>query len=136
MLIYLILSKLLYQLMGWEKFNSIPACKDRVKFFLKKFFDEKLVFVLKVYDPTITNVDLLPNSSNHKEMLPEYLNKILSFVMIGYLLLFTLFLRLIHFFKNLFLYFRKHEHLRKVFTLSFLMIGTFFTPIFSYFPYL
>ena len=28
--------------------------------------------MLKVYDFTITNVDLLPNSSNHKAMLPEY----------------------------------------------------------------
>ena len=33
-------------------------------------------------------------------------------------------------FFNLFLYFRKHCPLRKVFTLYFLMIGIFFTPIF------
>ena len=34
-------------------------------------------------------------------------------------------------FLNLFLYFRKHDLLRKVFTLSFLMTGIFFIPIFS-----
>ena len=38
----------------------------------KKIIDEKVVFVLKVYDLAITNVDLLANSSNHKEMFPEY----------------------------------------------------------------
>ena len=38
----------------------------------KKINDEKVVFVLKVYDLTITNDDLLVNSSNHKAMFPEY----------------------------------------------------------------
>ena len=32
----------------------------------------KVVFVLKMYDLTKTNVDLLANSSNHKAMFPEY----------------------------------------------------------------
>ena len=32
--------------------------------------------MLKVYDLTITNIDLLENSSNHKEMFPEYLKNI------------------------------------------------------------
>ena len=32
----------------------------------KKIFDGKVVFVLKMYDLTITNVDLLVNSSNHR----------------------------------------------------------------------
>ena len=32
----------------------------------------KVVFMLKGYDLTIANVDLLANSSNHKAMLPEY----------------------------------------------------------------
>ena len=34
--------------------------------------DGKVVFVLKVYDLIITNVDLLANSSNHEVMFPEY----------------------------------------------------------------
>ena len=38
----------------------------------KKSSMEKLLFVLKVYDLTITNVDLLANSSNYKVMFPEY----------------------------------------------------------------
>ena len=33
-------------------------------------------FVLKVYHLTITNVDLLENSSNHKAMFPEYLKNL------------------------------------------------------------
>ena len=41
------------------------------KIFLK-VLDGKIVFVLKVYDLRITNVDLLANSSNHKVMFPEY----------------------------------------------------------------
>ena len=32
--------------------------------------------MLKVYDLKITNVDLLPNSSNHKAMLPDNLKNI------------------------------------------------------------
>ena len=38
----------------------------------KTIFDGKVVFMLKVFDLTITNVDLLANSSNHKAMFPEY----------------------------------------------------------------
>ena len=38
----------------------------------KKILDRKVVFVLKMYDLTKTNVDLLANSSNHKAMFPEY----------------------------------------------------------------
>ena len=41
------------------------------KIFLK-VFDEKVVFVLNVYDFIITNFDLLANSSNHEVMFPEY----------------------------------------------------------------
>ena len=41
------------------------------KIFLK-VVDGKVVFVLKVYDLIITNVDLLVNSSNHEVMFPEY----------------------------------------------------------------
>ena len=41
------------------------------KIFLK-VLDGKVVFVLKVYDLIITNVDLLANSSNHEVMFPEY----------------------------------------------------------------
>ena len=37
-----------------------------------KVLDGKVVFVLKVYDLKITNVNLLANSSNHKVMFPEY----------------------------------------------------------------
>ena len=35
-------------------------------------FNGKIVFVLKVYDLMITNVDLLANSSNHEAMFPQY----------------------------------------------------------------
>ena len=42
----------------------------------KKIIDGKVVFVLKMYDLTITNVDLLANSNNHKGMFPEYLKNI------------------------------------------------------------
>ena len=38
----------------------------------EKVLDGKVVFVLKVYDLIIANVDLLANSSNHKVMFPEY----------------------------------------------------------------
>ena len=37
-----------------------------------KVLDGKIVFALKVYELIITNVDLLPNSSNYEVMLPEY----------------------------------------------------------------
>ena len=37
-----------------------------------KIFDGKAVLVLKLYDFTITNVNLLANSSNHKAMFSEY----------------------------------------------------------------
>ena len=37
-----------------------------------KFISGKVVFALKVYDLTITNVDFLVNSSNHKAMFLEY----------------------------------------------------------------
>ena len=40
--------------------------------FFQKILDEKVVFALKVHDMTITNVDLLANSSNHKAIFPEY----------------------------------------------------------------
>ena len=40
--------------------------------FFFKALDGKVVFVLKVYDLIITNVDLLANSSNHEVMFPEY----------------------------------------------------------------
>ena len=33
-------------------------------------------FLLKVYDLTIANADLLPNFSNHKAIFPEYLKNI------------------------------------------------------------
>ena len=39
---------------------------------LKRILYEKVVFVLKAYDLTITNVDPLGNYSNHKAMFPEY----------------------------------------------------------------
>ena len=48
------------------------------KIFFQKILDEKVVFVLKVYDLRITNVDLLANSGNHKAMLPVYLKTILQ----------------------------------------------------------
>ena len=38
----------------------------------KKPLDGKVAFVLKVYDLTITNVDVLANSGNQKAMFPEY----------------------------------------------------------------
>ena len=38
----------------------------------KKILDGKVVFVLKMYDLTKTNIDLLANSSNHRAMFPEY----------------------------------------------------------------
>ena len=41
------------------------------KYFLE-VLSGKVVFVLKVYDLKITNVDLLANSSNHEVMFPEY----------------------------------------------------------------
>ena len=49
----------------WEYSLSDPST------FLK-VFDGKVVFVLKVYDFIITNVDYLANSSNHEVMFPEY----------------------------------------------------------------
>ena len=42
----------------------------------QKILGGKVLFVLKVYDLTIKNVDLLANSSNHKAMFPEYLKNI------------------------------------------------------------
>ena len=42
----------------------------------KKILDRKIVFVLKVYDLTTTNVDLFADSSNHKAKFPEYLRNI------------------------------------------------------------
>ena len=50
------------------------ASREHLKNILKEntIFDGKVVFMLKVFDLTITNVDLLANSSNHKAMLPEY----------------------------------------------------------------
>ena len=39
---------------------------------LQKVLDGKVVFVLKVYDLIIANIDLLANSSNLKVMFPEY----------------------------------------------------------------
>ena len=44
--------------------------------FLKRILHEKVIFVLKAYNFTITNVDPLGNSSNHKAMFPEYLKNI------------------------------------------------------------
>ena len=49
----------------------------RGKYFLKNSqwkncFCVKIAFVVKVYDSTMTNVDLLVNSSNHKAMFSEY----------------------------------------------------------------
>ena len=44
----------------------------KVKYIFLKILDGNVVFVLKVYDLTITNVDLLANSSNRKAMIPEY----------------------------------------------------------------
>ena len=38
----------------------------------KNIFNGKVVFVLKMYDLTIKNIDLMVNSSNHKAMFPEY----------------------------------------------------------------
>ena len=35
-------------------------------------FNEKVVFVLRMFDLIIPNVDLLTNSSNDEEMFPEY----------------------------------------------------------------
>ena len=43
--------------------------KEKIFF---KVLDGKVVFVLKVYDLIIANVDLLANSSNHEVMFPEY----------------------------------------------------------------
>ena len=37
-----------------------------------KIFNEKIAFVLQVYDLAMTNIDLLINSSNHKAMFPKY----------------------------------------------------------------
>ena len=45
------------------------------KIFLK-VLDGKFVFVIKVYDLILANVDLLANSSNNKVMFPEYLRNI------------------------------------------------------------
>ena len=42
----------------------------------KQIFDGKVVFVLKMYDWTKKNVDILANFSNHKAMFPEYLKNI------------------------------------------------------------
>ena len=41
------------------------------KIFLK-VLNGKVVFVLKLYDLIISNVDLLANSINHEVMFPEY----------------------------------------------------------------
>ena len=41
-----------------------------------KILNVKVVFVLKVYDLTIANVNHLVNSSNHKAMFPGYLKNI------------------------------------------------------------
>ena len=38
----------------------------------KNVLDGKVVFMLKVYDLIIINVDLLANSGNHEVMFPEY----------------------------------------------------------------
>ena len=38
----------------------------------KNILDGKVVFMLKVYDFTKTNVDLFADSSNHEAMFPEY----------------------------------------------------------------
>ena len=38
----------------------------------QKVIDEKVVFVLKVCDLIITNIDVLANSSNHEVMFPKY----------------------------------------------------------------
>ena len=46
------------------------------KNFLLKVLDGEVVFMLKVYDLIITNVDLLANFSNHELMFPEYLRNI------------------------------------------------------------
>ena len=51
----------------WEHLGNILKEK---KFF--KVLDGKVVFVLKVYDLIITNVDLLANFSSHDVMIPEY----------------------------------------------------------------
>ena len=40
--------------------------------FFQNIIDEKVVFMLQVYDLTITNVDLLANSSSHNAMFSEY----------------------------------------------------------------
>ena len=45
------------------------------KIFLK-VLDGKVVFMLKLYNLVITNVDLSANSSNHEVMFPEYLRNI------------------------------------------------------------
>ena len=39
---------------------------------LENILKENIILVLKVYDLTITNVDLLAKSSNHKAMFPKY----------------------------------------------------------------
>ena len=44
----------------------------KAKYFFKNSRWKRVVFALKVYGLTITNVDLLANSSNHKAMFPEY----------------------------------------------------------------
>ena len=46
------------------------------KNFFLKVLDGEVVFMLKVYDLIITNVDLLANFSNHELMFPEYLRNI------------------------------------------------------------
>ena len=38
----------------------------------QKILNGKAIFVLKVYDLMITNVDLLANSNNHVVLFPEY----------------------------------------------------------------
>ena len=38
----------------------------------QKVIDEKVIFLLKVYDLIITNIDVLANSSNHEVMFPKY----------------------------------------------------------------
>ena len=42
----------------------------------KNILDGKVVFMLKVYDFTKTNVDLFADSSNHEAMFPEYSTKL------------------------------------------------------------
>ena len=38
----------------------------------EKVLDGKVVFVLKVYDLIISNIDILANPSNHEVLYPEY----------------------------------------------------------------